>query len=207
MSFESENYVVGFGSLLSDDSRRRFSDINCQAIPVVISGWRRAWMTRSLDEQQTHLSALVDEGASFNAALLPIEQISPQLIRREQDYEFVKVDSRQLSVAVNQPLLDFSYELANKNLWICQTKKSESASPNYPICQTYLDTCLAGCLEIGMRGFCLEFLQSTAGWDAGWINDRLAPRYPRAAIISHETQHLIDEMLADSNLLQHRHRD
>ena len=119
MSFESENYVVGFGSLLSDDSRRRFSDINCQAIPVVISGWRRAWMTRSLDEQQTHLSALVDEGASFNAALLPIEQISPQLIRREQDYEFVKVDSRQLSVAVNQPLLDFSYELANKNLWIC----------------------------------------------------------------------------------------
>ncbi|MFT4788338.1 MAG: hypothetical protein ACI95X_001150, partial [Paraglaciecola sp.] len=31
MSLESEHYIIAYGSLLSHDSRSRFSGINCQA--------------------------------------------------------------------------------------------------------------------------------------------------------------------------------
>jgi cation transport regulator ChaC len=208
MSLESEHYVIAYGSLLSHDSRSRFSGINCQAIPVHLSGWRRAWTTRTLHEQQTCLSAKVEEDASFNAVLVPIEQISPELAKREQDYEFVQVHSSQLSILEheleNEQNKITHNQLTSKSVWICQNKLNESANSHYPICQTYVDTCLAGCLETGLIDFAVQFLQSTIGWDAGWINDRHAPRYPRAATTSAHSQTLIDQILAQAGLLQFR---
>ena len=204
MLLESEHYVIGYGSLLSHDSRSRFSGINCQAIPVQLSGWRRAWSTRTLGEQQTCLSAKVEKGASFNAALVPIEQISPELAKREQDYEFIQVDSSQLSL-LEQGQHRLSYEqLATKQVWICQNKKNEAANASYPICQSYVDTCLAGCLETGLGDFTLAFLRSTRGWEDAWINDRAAPRYPRAAAITQRSVSLIDDILQQADLLQYR---
>lgn len=207
MSLESEHYVIAYGSLLSHDSRSRFSGINCQAIPVLLRGWRRSWMTRTLHQQQTFLSAKADKDASFNGALLPIEQISPELVKREQNYEFVQVQSSQLSILEHEQREIMHSQLARKSVWICQNKQNESADPLYPICQTYVDTCLAGCLETGLTDFALHFLQSTMGWDAGWINDRHAPRYPRAAATSQHSQQQIDQILAQADLLQFREGD
>jgi hypothetical protein len=204
MSLESEHYIIAYGSLLSNDSRSRFSGLHCQAIPVRLAGWRRAWTTRTLHEQQTCLSAKVEKNASFNAVLLPIEQISPELVKREKDYEFVQVHSSQLSLLDKEQDQITHNQLASKSVWICQNKLNESANPRYPICQTYVDTCLAGCLETGLINFAVHFLQSTMGWDAGWINDRHAPRYPRAAVTSQHSQQLIDDILAQADLLQFR---
>jgi len=204
MSLESEHYIIGYGSLLSHDSRFRFSGINCQAIPVQLTGWRRAWTTRTLHQQQTCLSAKREEYASFNAALVPIEEISPELAKREQDYEFVQVPSSQLRLLESKECHITGLQLASKSVWICQNKHNESANATYPICQTYVDTCLAGCLETGLIDFALHFLRSTAGWDAGWINDRHAPRYSRAATTSEHSRQRIDKILAEADLLQFR---
>ncbi|MFQ3236606.1 MAG: hypothetical protein ACI9C4_002179 [Paraglaciecola sp.] len=204
MSLGSEHYIIAYGSLLSHDSRSRFSGINCQAIPVLLRGWRRAWTTRTLHQQQTCLSAKADTEGSFNCALLPIEQISPELAKREQDYEFVQVHSSQLSILEDDQQKTTHKKLASKSIWICQNKKNESANSHYPICQTYVDTCLAGCLETGLSDFALQFLHSTKGWDMGWINDRHIPRYPRAADTNQHSQQLIDHVLAQADLLQFR---
>ncbi|MFQ3218023.1 MAG: hypothetical protein ACI8R9_002056 [Paraglaciecola sp.] len=204
MSLESEHYIIAYGSLLSHDSRSRFSGINCQAIPVLLRGWRRAWTTRTLHQQQTCLSAKADIEGSFNCALLPIEQISPELAKREQDYEFIQVHSSQLSLLKDDQQKTTHKQLASKNVWICQNKKNESANSHYPICQTYVDTCLAGCLETGLSDFALQFLHSTMGWDSGWINDRHTPRYTRGADTNQHSQQLIDHVLAQADLLQFR---
>ena len=210
MTLDSQHYVIAYGSLLSHDSRSRFSAIDCHAIPVQLKGWRRAWTTRTLHEQQTCLSAKVDKDASFNGALVPIEQLSPQLAKREQDYEFVQVDTSQLSLLTSSQHKLSHTLLAEKQIWICQNKKNEEANSNYPICQTYVDTCLAGCLETDLDDFAGDFLQSTLGWrgaggnKGAWINDRSAPRYPRAAAISQQRLDIIDQILAQANLLQFR---
>ncbi|MFT5312150.1 MAG: hypothetical protein ACI8Z9_000627 [Paraglaciecola sp.] len=213
MSRESEHYIIGYGSLLSHDSRYRFSGINCPAIPVQLSGWRRAWTTRTLHQQQTCLSAKTDKDANFNAVLLPIERIGPELVKREQDYEFVRVPNSQLHLLEHEQGTTTgdqlaSKQLAGKSVWICQNKHNEGANADYPICQTYVDTCIAGCLETGLIDFALDFLHSTlgwdAGWDGGWINDRHAPRYPRAAATSEHSQQGIDQILAEAGLLQFR---
>lgn len=61
-----------------------------------------------------------------------------------------------------------------------------------PILQSYLDTCLKGCLEYGEE-FAIEFLETTTGWSKYWINDRSLPRRPWI----HETNYkIMDELLA-----------
>ena len=65
----------------------------------------------------------------------------------------------------------------------------------YPILQSYVDTILRGCLDIGGEDFAKEFIEGTKGWNPGelseyaltngpvkescWINDRKEPRYSR----------------------------
>ena len=53
----------------------------------------------------------------------------------------------------------------------------EKASYKFPIPQTYVDTCLTGCLEYSIE-YAQQFLSSTTGWSQYWLNDRLIPRRP-----------------------------
>ncbi|MEC8490670.1 MAG: gamma-glutamylcyclotransferase, partial [Pseudomonadota bacterium] len=47
LSTQTEKHMVlGYGSLLSKDSRERYSNIFTPGIPVTVSGFERAWVTR-----------------------------------------------------------------------------------------------------------------------------------------------------------------
>lgn len=64
-------------------------------------------------------------------------------------------------------------------------------SISYPILQTYVDVCLAGCLEYG-EDFAKEFIMSTFLWSRFWLNDRVLARRPWV----HQQQYVkIDAML------------
>ncbi|WP_412724774.1 hypothetical protein [Alteromonas sp. D210916BOD_24] len=52
-TIEQKHIVLGYGSLMRKDSRERYSQIYTQGLPVTVSGYERAWVTRSLDERQT----------------------------------------------------------------------------------------------------------------------------------------------------------
>jgi hypothetical protein len=200
---DSEHYLVGYGSLLSHDSRYLFSDIDCQAVPLVVDGWQRAWVTRSSIVQHTCLGAFKRQGAWLNAALLPIAEITPKLMTREAEYSFEALTVEQLSLPESHQHIDLT-SLKGKKIWICQNFNSYNASEAFPITQSYLDTCLGGCLEIAGSEFAKQFIASTLGWTSGWINDRVAPIYPRAAHISQETLSLIDQLLAEEDILRYR---
>ena len=57
-----------------------------------------------------------------------------------------------------------------------------AATPDTPIVQSYVDIFVNGCLELqdryGLDGFARECIDSTAGWSAHWVNDRIYPRRP-----------------------------
>jgi hypothetical protein len=209
MSVSQKHYLVGYGSLLSHDSRSRYSNIFCPNMPIVVDGWQREWLARGLADLQTGLGVSQIASASLNAVLLPIEQISPQLRKREQDYQFVEVDPATIVAAEESPLattelIKIQSEPDNNKIWICANLHKEQANQHYPIYQTYLDTCLVGCFDLGIENFAAKFIQSTYFWRHGWINDRNDPRYARAATVTqHQKQH-IDRLLEQHQVLRFR---
>ena len=80
-------------------------------MPIVAHGWQREWLARGMAHLQTALGVTHVESASLNAVLLRIEQISPELRDREQDYQFVEVDPRSIVAAQESELAQI--ELAN----------------------------------------------------------------------------------------------
>lgn len=196
-----QQYLFAYGSLLSDDSRKRYSDIHETPLPATVNGWQRAWITRSTPEQQTYVGATACLSASINGVILPIDEIDPDLQVRERDYEFVQVPL----CAINW--LDETRKLTEAHLariWICQSKDKVFANHHHPVYQSYLDTCLVGCLEAGDLDFARAFIAGTQGLAHCWVNDRHAPRYPRAAQVASRLHGQIDGLLNEFGLLTHR---
>lgn len=205
MSKVVNNYVVGYGSLLSEQSRKQFSDLDCEAIPITLRGWQRAWHTRSSHEKQTYVGAQQDNEALLNGVLLEIGEISPGLKKREQDYQFVEVDLCKIEFHLPYDQQEnMTCKFKDNKIWICQTLQSTPAEREFPIYQSYLDTCLIGCLETKVDGFIHEFIRNTGLWHRHWINDRANPQYPRAASISECFITLIDNVLGEVNILGYR---
>ncbi|MFQ3234961.1 MAG: hypothetical protein ACI9C4_000514 [Paraglaciecola sp.] len=209
MSSSEKQYLVGYGSLLSHDSRSRYSNISCPNMPIVAHGWQREWLARGLTVFQTGLGVSRVESASLNAVLLPIEHISPELRNREQDYQFVELDPASIVPNQDSPLAQaelakIQANPASSKIWICANMHKNQADNHYPIYQTYLDTCLLGCLEQGINNFAEKFIQSTHFWEHGWVNDRHETRYPRAAHVSQQQREKIDQLLQEHQLLQYR---
>lgn len=209
MSASQKHYLVGYGSLLSHDSRSRYSNIFCPNMPIVAHGWRREWLARGLVDLQTGLGVSFIESAKLNGVLLPIEQISPELRNREQDYQFVEVDPASLEAApeselAQAALCDILANPKTHRIWICANLHKVPANIHYPIYQTYLDTCLVGCFDMEIDNFAAEFIHNTHFWQHGWINDRSNPRYVRAAKVSQKQQQHIDRLLGSLQILKYR---
>ena len=204
MSRESNTqYIIGYGSLLNHDSRLRFSNLNIQPIRVRLHGWQRCWHARSYPEQQTFVGVEQAAGASLNGALIPTQTLTPELIERERDYQFIEIapDALELQPALNGK---DTTALANKTFWLCQPNAPEWPDADFPVYQSYVDTCLAGALESGNTEGAWQFIESTIGWEHNWVDDRLTPQYPRAAKLDKALIDQIDLILAQSDLLKHR---
>lgn len=209
MSSSKQDYLIGYGSLLSHDSRSRFTNVVCPNIPVVVHGWRREWLARGLTDLQTGLGVSEVASASLNAVLLPIEQITDELRLREQDYQFVQVDHTKVIASQASPialteLAKISAEPEYKKIWICANLHKHQANFDYPIYQTYLDTCLVGCFDSSINNFAEDFIQNTHFWEHAWINDRHQAQYPRAAVVTKQQQQRIDELLEHYQVLSYR---
>ncbi|WP_416305445.1 gamma-glutamylcyclotransferase [Neptunicella sp. SCSIO 80796] len=202
---DTDEFILGYGSLLSHDSRWRFSAINTAVIPVSVQGWQRSWITRNIEEQQSHVGALPKQNASLNGVLVPTERITDRLRQREKDYLFAPVPLCRLTLQVDRPQINaLKQQLQHRKIWICQSLGIHPANKQFPVMQSYVDTCLAGCLENGGEDFARAFVKNTAGWNEGWINDRKMPRYPRAARVDKVLQQKIDQLLDEFELLQLR---
>ncbi|MBT0585342.1 gamma-glutamylcyclotransferase [Alteromonas oceanisediminis] len=191
---DAKHFLLGYGSLLSDDSRFRFSQNPHPAASVLVDGFRREWITRSEPEQQTYVGAIADATSQLNAHCIPVV-INPSLQQREQDYRFVQVSKSQVSgLGCQNAHLLAAIEPADVTLWLCESLLCQRPTAEFPIHQTYIDTCLSGSLQHGGIDEAWRFMTSTAGWDH-IVNDRDEPRYPRAARVSPAVINIIDQRL------------
>jgi len=193
----SRQYVIGYGSLMQDASRRRTSPQAAPALPVAVAGFRRGWYLQSTGAGPgtTFLAAVPDPRGSLNAVLYEVQ--GPELAstdRRERSYCRARVRPPSVRLLVPE-----SSSPPDGEVWIYALDSRRAALPNdaFPIVQSYVDLFIGGCLEqeerFALAGFAAQCVRSTAGWSGHWVNDRI---YPRRPFIFEPRAREIDELLA-----------
>lgn len=175
-------YIVGYGSLMQDESRKRTSPDAGPAHPVEVTGYRRGWITRgsSLGFSATYLGAVQDRASRLNAVIYRVAlQELEATDKRERSY------CRAIVPLPDLKMLGASFALpADAQAWIYVSRgpSVELPSGKYPIVQSYVDVFLSGCLEqeerFGVAGFAEQCIETTSGWSEHWVNDRIYPRRP-----------------------------
>ncbi|EGU48912.1 hypothetical protein VII00023_13922 [Vibrio ichthyoenteri ATCC 700023] len=180
------HYIFGYGSLMNSASRQRTGQTSA-ATPAIAHGLCRYW--GKVDDSYILAPLVVTKGSGIvNGVLLQLE--SDQLAefdRRERGYQRIKLAHHALesALALN----------ADDNVWVYITEQAIPPCVISPIVQTYVDTVLAGCLEIS-DGFAEQFIEHTIGWHYPREDDRSDPKYGNLAGVDHEVIAKIDRLLA-----------
>lgn len=180
---DRSQFVVGYGSLMEDKSKRRSAPTAGTNHPARISGFKRAWNTMGYGT--VFLGVEVAEDEQMVAAVYADTDRSniAGTDFREQSYCREAVEPAQIE------LLD-GWQLPDKaDVWIYVNKPNYIGRPDKdrPIVQSYVDIFLTGCFE--MQQFLLpeiaakldfpsECIRTTEGWSEHWKNDRIYPRRP-----------------------------
>ena len=195
---DTPHIVVGYGSLLSQKSRELYSNIRSFSLPVTVNGWERGWVTRSTEEEQTYVGAYQNSHSHFNGQAFYTD-IDEQLLKREQDYRFSKLRLEQIefSPAISGLMLDM---LSTCNVYVCETLELKLPCDEFPVNSSYIDTCLTGCFEVGGIEEAKRFVSTTKHWPVEYKqNDRLKPKYPRAASVDKFESKIFDQLQLKKN--------
>jgi hypothetical protein len=175
-------YVVGYGSLMQDESRARTAPKAGPAHPVEIAGYRRGWFTRGSPTgfSTTFLGVIPNRQSRLNAVMY---QVRPaELASTDSRERFYCRDLVEPSAVTR---LDPGFSPPpDAQVWIYVSRASGAAPPSsdYPIVQSYVDIFLSGCLEqeqrFALAGFARRCIATTSDWSEHWVNDRLYPRRP-----------------------------
>lgn len=171
--------VFGYGSLVNRATLPPY----VAAEQHVAGGYRRAWRVAGMTPRggACALNVRVEpegeiEGVIFTFA----DEVWPLILERERRYDGVPLDGRpDVTLFVGKPDVD---------RW---------ADDAHPVHLSYIDTTLQGYLrEFGEAG-ARCFMTSTDGWHCPIVNDRAAPRYPRARHVSEAERATIDRLLGE----------
>lgn len=166
------NYVFGYGSLINPESRARTGYSGATAL-VLVRGFQRSWNFVYPKGRMTALGVIPLEKATANGVLVEIPEAElPLFDQREGGYKRVAVSRADVTGLNGQQIPDGLF-------WLYVPASPGFPSADCPICQSYIDVVLKGCLELG-ESFAAEFVRTTTNWEYPWIDDRSAPRYVRA---------------------------
>ncbi|WGV99757.1 gamma-glutamylcyclotransferase [Vibrio sp. YMD68] len=188
-------YIFGYGSLMNSASRKLTGQTG-KTIPVIVNGLVRYW--GKIDDSYILSPLVVNKGeGKVNGVLLKIDDVAlADFDRRERGYHRIQVNPKQVEVST---LSSNDYQLEDDSvIWVYVKDKPEPPCSLSPIMLTYVDTVLAGCLEIS-ETFAKNFIDHTLGWNFPIENDRHAPKYGNLAGVEPEHHQTIDALL--SNIL------
>jgi hypothetical protein len=190
-------YVVGYGSLMQQESRRRTSPDAGPAHPIELHGYKRGWFSRgrAVGLSTTYLGVIPERSSRLNAVMYQVDEREVLATdARELSYCRTAVPSSQIST------LESDYvAVPDAQIWIYVSREEFVGVPSarYPIVQSYVDIFLSGCLEqeqqFGLSGYSEECIATTSNWSEHWVNDRI---FPRRAFVFQPRASQIDTLLA-----------
>lgn len=176
----SLNYVVGYGSLITKESRLNTGHTG-KCMPVRINNYSRSWTARikKKGKKYTAVSIYPSKHKSINAVITEIDPLElTSYDERETNYTRVRIKNTDITSYIT------NMTLPNAIIWayIINPGFSKPSSCIYPILQSYIDIILTGCSRISEK-FMVDFIHSTSHWvnikdpRYNWINDRNKPYY------------------------------
>ncbi|WP_371168404.1 gamma-glutamylcyclotransferase family protein [Aliiroseovarius sp. 2305UL8-7] len=174
-------YFFGYGSLVN---RRTHAYENAQ--PARVNGWRRAWR-RSPSRDICYLTAVPDRDDYIEG-----------LIASVPGSDWVALDERERAYARVPLGRELRHNAGDLDVAIYAIAQGEHHSPTdqNPVLLSYIDVVVQGYLtEFGLDG-AVHFFETTEGWHAPIIDDRAAPIYPRAQVLTDEELSVVDEGLS-----------
>ena len=175
-------YIIGYGSLMQDESRKRTSPQAGPAHPVEVSGYRRGWFAKGdpLGFSTTYLGVVPDAKNHLNAVIYRVE-IGELAATDQREASYCRSSVPRSDIRL---LEKASFDPLNGQAWIYANTAQRIATPSaqFPIVQSYVDVFVSGCLEqeqrFELKGFAQQCLVTTQDWSEHWVNDRLYPRRP-----------------------------
>jgi cation transport regulator ChaC len=174
-------YIIGYGSLMDEHSKKETDATAQENIPVLIKGYARSWSVYGTlpGLNTTFLSVSKNKHASLNGVIYLLK--NPENIQlydaREDSYCRKEVTPREITL--------YSGALPNqKQMWIYSSAREQHQYPtkDHPIVQSYVDIFIRGCIQIEekfkINGFAKNCIKSTGQWSKHWVNDRIFPRRP-----------------------------
>ncbi|MBL4242995.1 gamma-glutamylcyclotransferase [Vibrio fluvialis] len=180
-------YIFGYGSLMNSASRQLTGNTGT-ALPATVHGLVRYW--GKIDDSYVISPLVVNPGeGQVNGVLLEIDEAAlAEFDRRERGYQRIALTAEQIETEA-----EFDRE---REIWVYVTEQHQPPCERSPIVQTYVDTVLAGCLEVS-EAFARHFVEHTVGWHHPLENDRHAPKYGNLAGVSPAHHSVIDDLIAN----------
>lgn len=170
------HYIFGYGSLTCAHSRALTANTASTTADtaVTVHGVERVWSKRSYTLGMTAMGIRQRASASCVGVILPVtEQDLTLFDRREKGYTRILIPFDDVS---RVPFLGDEYYAHNDHKVFVEAKRKsnlhdssikiwayfpQTISPpdrEFPIAQSYVDTILRGCLDVGGEEFAKEFI-------------------------------------------------
>ena len=179
----------GYGSLVNADTLAP----GTRAVRVRVTGWRRAWRHSGLTAfgRRCTLTVYPDPDSAINGVVIaqPVDSL-PALDQREGQYTRHAVEAGAAERLDPRPdgwPAPFVY--------VGNDEHRRPGDADHPIMLSYLDVVIAGFLRTFGASGADHFLQTTDDWHVPVLDDRTAPRYPRALSLSASERDRVDRCL------------
>lgn len=174
-------YFFGYGSLVN-----RATHTYPNATRAKASGWRRMW--RHTGKRPVAFLTVVPDTSGTIEGLIAAVPDADWAALDEREWAYDRIGA---SKAVTHTL-DHQPDVA---IYAVLNDLHHTPSRKHPILLSYIDVVVQGYLtEFGKDG-AERFFQSTDGWDAPIIDDRVAPMYPRHQTLTSGQRGFVDDQL------------
>ncbi|NOH97708.1 gamma-glutamylcyclotransferase family protein [Vibrio sp. 99-70-13A1] len=187
-------YIFGYGSLMNSSSRQLTGQTG-EAIPAIVHGLVRHWS--KIDDSYVLSPLVVNEGdGQVNGVLLKVDDAAlDEFDIRERGYHRIKLSPEQIELNADSQNQTEAFD-SQQSIWVYINDEVIAPSKQSPIVQSYVDTVMAGCLEVSEK-FAEHFVTHTKGWHHPFENDRHQPKYNKLAGVAEHHHKVIDGLLID----------
>jgi hypothetical protein len=175
-----------------------------KVVPIKVKGIRKGWYSRgklqieglsdfsasevkrfssqALDLSPTYLGAVADADWEAHGVIYEVDK--DELDRTDKREEGATYYPAWLNSSDIEPLVyGFSLPSGAKIRWYAMHQTMvQLATPQFPICQTYVDLFVSGAHEVqkanNLTDYVVSCVAETDAWSTHWVNDRLAPYRP-----------------------------
>lgn len=177
----STQSIFGYGSLVNAATH----DYGTLQV-AELHGWRRQWHYTTLRDL-AFLSVSPDDNASIKGVVMEVPPKDAALEKRESAY------GRH---TIGHQIPRHHGHRADTHVFAIPTTIHRPPDAKSTLLLSYIDVVVQGYFHMFGEDGAREFFDTTAGWGAQVINDRMAPIYPRPQKLSLEETAIVDDGLA-----------